>query len=278
MRFRYLAEHIYQRPWFITSEAHASIRVVFERALASGLTPPSTRADLAITDLFPQRPALAIDRDGLAEISVLGPVGKGLSKLEQSCGATSFEQIEADFAAARAGGARGILLNVNSPGGTVTGTPECAELVAQTARELPLAAYTDDTMASAAYYLAAGANRIFASRSASVGSIGVYIPWMDHSAQYAAAGLRPAPIVNTGGDLKALGFGGTLSEEQRAFLQAQVDADFAQFKEHVLAHRAVAPEAMRGQCLSGRAALAANLVDDLGGKPAARAWLLARAA
>ena len=97
MRFRYLAEHIYQRPWFITSEAHASIRVVFERALASGLTPPATRAELDLTELFPQRPALAIDRDGLAEISVLGPVGKGLSKLEQSCGATSFEQIEAEI-------------------------------------------------------------------------------------------------------------------------------------------------------------------------------------
>ena len=55
MRFRYLSEQIYLRPWFITPEAHASIRLVFERALASGLTVPRTAADLALSVLFPQR-------------------------------------------------------------------------------------------------------------------------------------------------------------------------------------------------------------------------------
>ena len=276
MRFRYLAEQIYLRPWFITPEAHASIRLVFERALATGLTLPKTAAEFSFTDLFPQRTGLTIDTEGVAEIHVLGPVGKGLSKIEQSCGATGFEQIAADFDTARAQGARAILLNVNSPGGTVTGTPECAALVADTAAEIPVCAYCDDTMASAAYYLAAGAGRIVATPSAAVGSIGVYIPWIDRSAQYAAAGLKPDPIVNTGGDLKALGFGGALTTEQRAHLQAQVDEDFALFKNHVLAHRLVAPEAMRGQCLSGQSALAANLVDEIGTKATARAWLVGK--
>ena len=128
-------------------------------------------------------------------------------------------------------------------------------------------------MASAAYYLAAGADAIVASPSAEVGSIGVYIPWMDYSQQLAAEGLKADPIVNKEGDLKALGFTGSLSAEQRAYLQTRVDDDFADFKAHVLKHRDVSPEAMRGQTLSGKQALATNLIDAEGDEADARALL-----
>lgn len=271
MRFPHLAEQIYHRPWFITAGAHASIRLIFERAIASGLfsgsfpspaSPASSASSESLTDLFPKRRPLTIDTDGIASIHIMGPIGKNLSKLEQSCGATGIEQVRAEHALALENGARGILLDFDSPGGTITGTPELAALIA--AKPVPTVAYTEDMMASAAYYIAAGADAIVASPSAEVGSIGVYIPWMDSSARYAAAGLKPDPIVNTGGDLKAIGFGGTLTEEQRAHLQAEVDTAFDGFKAHVLAHRAVSPDAMRGQCLSGPAAQSANLIDYIG--------------
>jgi ClpP class serine protease len=129
-------------------------------------------------------------------------------------------------------------------------------------------------MASAAYYLAAGATAIVASASAEVGSIGVYIPWVDASVAIAAQGLRPDPIVNTGGDLKAIGFGGTLTAEQRAHLQARVDEDFAAFKAHIRDYRDVPDSAMRGQTVSGPAAHASNLIDLQGDESAARTLLL----
>lgn len=267
MRFTHLAEQIYHRPWFITAEAHASIRLVFERALQSGsygpFHSPTPVSEETILDLFPKRRPLAIDQaTGIASIHIMGPLGKNLSKMEQSCGATGFEQIRADYAKAIAGGARGLLLDFDSPGGTITGTPELAALIAS--KPVPTVAYTEDIMASAAYYLAAGADMIVASPSASVGSIGVYIPWMDTSAAYEAKGYKPDPIVNTGGDLKAIGFGGKLTEAQRAHLQAEVDQDFADFKAHILNYRAVSDSSMRGQCMSGRAALLANLIDRIG--------------
>ena len=262
MRFPHLAEQIYCRPWLITPEAHASIRMVFERALASGLHEPRAE-EMSLLDMFPKRRALAIDDEtGIASIHVMGPLGKNLSKLEQSCGATGMEQIRGDYAKALDQGARGILLDFDSPGGTITGTPELAALIAE--KRVPTVAYTEDIMASAAYYLAAGADAIFASPSASVGSIGVYIPWMDTSAALEARGMKPDPIVNTGGDLKASGFGGKLSDVQRAHLQEEVDTIFEDFKEHVLNFRQVDAGAMRGQVLSGRQALNANLVDRLG--------------
>jgi signal peptide peptidase SppA len=269
MRFTHLAEQIYHRPWFITAEAHAAIRTVFERALATGLfsaggtaAVPSAQ-EMSLLDLFPKRRPLAIDEaTGIASIHVFGPLGKNLSKMEQSCGATGFEQIRADYAKALEKGARGLLLDFDSPGGTITGTPELASLIAS--KPLPTVAYTEDIMASAAYYLASGADLIVASPSASVGSIGVYIPWMDTSAAYERAGYKPDPIVNTGGDLKAIGFGGKLSEAQRAHLQEEVDEDFANFKAHIANYRAVPDHAMRGQVMSGRKAIESNLVDFIG--------------
>jgi signal peptide peptidase SppA len=279
MRFTHLAEQIYHRPWFITAEAHAAIRTVFERALSSGLfKSPGFRSmgfssgplitdvvaeEINLLDLFPKRRPLAIDKEtGIASIHIMGPIGKNLSKVEQSCGATGFEQIRADYAKALEKGARGILLDFDSPGGTITGTPELANLIAS--KPLPTVAYTEDMMASAAYYLAAGADAIFASPSASVGSIGVYVPWVDTSAAYERAGYKPDPIVNTGGDLKAAGFGGKLTAEQRAHLQEEVDEDFDNFKAHIANYRAVPDSAMRGQVMSGRKALEANLVDRIG--------------
>jgi len=269
MRFRHLSEHIYLRPWFITPEAHASIRIVFERALQS----QAGLVDEMIADI-PKRKPMAIDSNGIASIHVFGPLGKGLSKMEQSCGATGFEQIRADYSDALKAGAKGILLEVDSPGGTVVGTPEIAELVAS--KPVPTVAYTEDMMASAAYYIAAGSDAIVASQSALVGSIGTYIPWMDRSAQYAAAGIKPDPIVNTGGDLKAMGFGGALTPAQRAHLQESVDSDFADFKAHVKTYRSLPDSAMRGQVLNGREAIRSLLVDELGDMETAKAQLMKR--
>lgn len=271
MRFAHLAEQLYCRPWFITPEAHAAICLVFERALATGLHEPRAE-ELSLMDMFPKRRPLAIDAEtGIASIHVLGPIGKNMSKLEQSCGATGMEQIRDDYAKAQEKGARGLFLDFDSPGGTVTGTPELAALVAS--KPLPTVAYTEDIMASAAYYLAAGADAIFASPSASVGSIGVVIPWVDRSARYEREGMKPDPIVNAGGDLKAIGFGGRLTEAQRAHLQEGVDRDFADFKTHVRNYRAVPDSAMRGQSMNGRGALEANLVDRIGERSQAYAAL-----
>lgn len=267
MRFRHLAEQIYLRPWFITPEAHASIRMVFERATL----PQAGVIDELIADI-PKRKPMAIDANGIASIHIFGPLGKGLSKMEQSCGATGFEQIRADYSEAQKAGARGILLEVDSPGGTVIGTPEIADLVAS--KPIKTVVYTEDMMASAAYYIGAGADAIVSSQSALVGSIGVYIPWMDRSAQYAAAGIKPDPIVNTGGDLKAMGFGGTLTTAQRTHLQEAVDGDFAEFKRHITTYRDLPDSAMRGQVLNGRESIGAHLVDAIGDMDAAKAKLL----
>lgn len=272
MRFAHLQEQIYSRPWFITAAAHHGIRSLFESRFGRIAADTGSLA-VELADMVNPRRPMTVDQEGIATIHVLGPLGKNLSKLEKSCGTTSFEDIQSELALANANPAvRGILLHVDSPGGTVQGTPETASLIASSLK--PVVAYTEDMMASAAYYISAGARSIVASPSADVGSIGVYIPWVDRSGLNEMNGIRPDPIVNTGGDLKATGFGGVLTDAQRAHLQEQVDIDFAGFKAHVLAHRQVAEGAFRGQTVSGSQALDFNLVDLIGSLADARALLL----
>lgn len=272
MRFAQIHEQIYCRPWFITAAGHYTIRQLFETHIAKfGMTAKAEGLDLS--EMINARRPMAVDSEGIASIHVLGPLGKNLSKMEKSCGATSFEDIRSELAKANGDFAvKGILLQVDSPGGTVQGTPETAAAIAASAK--PVVAFTEDSMASAAYYISAGSKAIISSPSADVGSIGVYIPWVDRSALYAAAGLKPDPIVNTGGDLKALGFGGTLTPVQRTYLQEQVDADFAAFQAHIANHREVDNSAMRGQTLNGNAAVETGLVNAIGDLASARALLL----
>jgi ClpP class serine protease len=61
-----------------------------------------------------------------------------------------------------------------------------------------------------------------------------------------------------------MGFGGKLTEVQRDYLQQEIDEHLGDFKAHIRNYRAVGDGAMRGQCMSGRAALNANLIDRIG--------------
>lgn len=258
MRYAHIYEQVYCRPWLILPSTHAVLR----RVLADHLT-GRHRADSLFDDMVVPRPAYRLDQStGIARISVQGIIGKGLSKMEKSCGMTSTEDIHAELDQAQADGARGIFLQINSPGGTVTGLPELASRIRSL--DVPTRAYTDDMAASAAYWLAAAAGDIVASPSAEVGSVGVYIPWIDQSAAWDAQGLRAAPIVNTGGDLKATGFGPTLTDAQRAHLQESVDETFDDFRSFITADRAIPTEAMRGQTLSTRRAMEARMIDYIG--------------
>jgi len=65
-----------------------------------------------------------------------------------------------------------LLLMISSPGGAVAASDEIAHIVSKFQEEYPVYVYTADLMASGGYYIAAGANKIFAHRQAEVGSIG----------------------------------------------------------------------------------------------------------
>jgi signal peptide peptidase SppA len=96
-----------------------------------------------------------------------------------------------------------ILLWIDSPGGNSAGCDEAATDIAAAARQKPVYAFCDDLCASGAYYLGSQANKIYANRSALVGSIGVYSVLIDSSKLHERVGLTVHCI--KAGEFKAAG-------------------------------------------------------------------------
>jgi signal peptide peptidase SppA len=215
-----------------------------------------------LAQLFGEVPKAYIAEDGTGVIPIVGPIGKGLAPIERMTGAVDVNDIAdtIDEYCMNPQVTR-IAFQVSSPGGTVTGVEELANKVRNISK--PTMAYTDSEMASAAYWVASAADKVVASPSSTVGSIGVYMTVADMTEMAKAQGIKM--VVIKSGKFKGAGIPGTsLSEEQVANLQDSVDAIHADFKASVLQTRKlVKAEDMEGQVFSGKQAAQRNLVTGL---------------
>ncbi len=267
MRLQRIAEEIYHKPWFITPSAHAAVRRLFEAKLARTLgddgTDPANPDGLKDNPFYVQRSPARLDENQIGHVQILGVTGLGLSRIEKTCGNTDTQDVACELKQLAQDGARGILLCINSPGGLVTGTPELADVVST--MEIPVVVYVDNMCASAAYFAAAGADKIVATESAEIGSIGTLIPWQDTSGLEEKVGVVSDPIINSEGTYKGIFFSSSLSDEHRTYLQAEVDRKFGVFKSFVTQMRQVPDDACHGQMFMGIDALAVGLIDQVGG-------------
>lgn len=136
---------------------------------------------------------------------------------------------------------RAIMLDVESPGGTVDGTEELAAAVIAAGQSKPLYAYADGLMASAAYWTSCGAREIAASATAHVGSIGVLLMHREVSRALDNAGVKVNII--TAGHYKAAGnMAEPLSDEMRAYIQSNIDSVYELFLQAVEQGRQVTRE------------------------------------
>lgn len=122
-----------------------------------------------------------------------------------------------------------IMLAIDSPGGTVAGTSDLADEIRNARKSKPVWAHIEDLGASAAYWAASQAERIFANAAtALVGSIGTIQTVYDVSANFEKEGVKT--FVFSTGPLKGTGAMGTkMTEEQAAYLQDLVDSMQASF-------------------------------------------------
>lgn len=164
-----------------------------------------------------------------------------------------------------------ILLDVDSPGGTVDGIEELADTVAAVNAAKPVYAYADGLMASAGYWLSCHAREIAAPSTAEVGSIGVVLMQREISRALDTMGVSYSVI--TAGHYKAAGNPvQPLTEEMRAYLQSGVDEVYELFLQHVERGRGVSREkalAMAdGRVFLAGEALKTGLVDRICSKEA----------
>lgn len=197
----------------------------------------------------------------IAVIKVYGILGKHLSGLETACGGIDVDAIAAELDACAADpSVLAIVLDFDSPGGTVTGIPELAARIRATAK--PVYAFTSSQCCSAAYWLAASCRQVYCTPSSDVGSIGVYIALCDDSEWWKKEGYKLELI--KAGKFKAMGISGQpLADEERALLQADVDRIYAMFAADIRVNRpGVADETMQGQTFMGAHAVAAGLAGE----------------
>lgn len=172
---------------------------------------------------------------------------------------TACDELRAAIAAALADERVSVIcFDFDSPGGQVLGIPEAAGTILAARDAKPCIAFSAGLMCSAAYWLAAQCDAVFASPSATVGSIGVFMAFLDTSRRLEANGYR-MELFSTG-KYKGAGVTGTLTPAQRERYQEQVEALFAEFKE-ALSPRGIPPEAMQGQTFFGAEASRFRLVD-----------------
>jgi protease-4 len=170
----------------------------------------------------------------------------------------------------------GVVISINSPGGSTTGSEELYRNIRQLAARKPLVAFVDGTAASGGYITALAADHIVARETSLVGSVGVLFQYPDLSRLLERAGVRVEEIKSAPLKAEPSPFHPT-SPEARAVLQ-QIVGDTADWFRHLVAERRGLSEAdagavSTGRVYSGRQALPLRLVDELGGEREAVAWL-----
>ena len=207
-----------------------------------------------------ESPLLTIE-DGIGVVAIEGPILRKPDLFARIFfGATSAEDIgEALREAGERDDIKAVFLNIDSPGGTVAGTPELAAAVKALNGSKPVYAFSSGLMCSAAYWIASQARAIYATPSAQVGSIGVVQAVIDNSAALDKAGIKVE--VFSVGKYKAMGAPGTpLTDDQRELIQSNLAEIAAEFHDAVLSRgRAIPAEAMEGQTFSGKQAQRHNL-------------------
>ena len=199
--------------------------------------------------------------NGVGVVAIEGPILRKPDLFARVfMGATDSDEIgDAIREASERDDIKAVFLDIDSPGGTVAGTPELAAAVASLNERKPVYAFSSGLMASAAYWIASQARAIYATPSAQVGSIGVVQAFLDQSAALESAGLKVE--VFSVGKYKAMGAPGSrLTDDQRELIQSNLEDIAADFHAAVLARgRSIPAEAMEGQTFSGRQAQRYNL-------------------
>ena len=254
-------------PWMIARERLSEIRGIYQTHMRGDkIDTKAIEAQLALViGEQPERGKYDI-QDGVAIIPLKGVVSKELSFFSFLFGGVSTQGVAIMFKDALANGdVESILLDIDSPGGTVDGTQELAELIYGARGQKPIIAYTDGKMASAAYYIGAAADSIYISGDMpEIGSIGVVMSHVDYSKQDEMYGVKETEIY-AGKYKRIASYTQPLSKEGKAYLQGQVDYVYSIFVNDVAKYRGRSVEDVLnmadGKIFIGRQALDVGLVD-----------------
>lgn len=253
MKYQRIIRAVRESVWAIHPKRLADILDVLEFKAGGGeLSRDEIRAYMELEAAA--RPARSQAANGVAVIGVRGIISHRIEEVDDISGpgGTSAERLtQRIIAAANDDSVQAIVLDIDSPGGTVNGVPEAADMIRGARAQKPILAVANSLAASAAYWLASAADELSITPSGEVGSIGVFAAHSDISAALEMLGEKVTLI--HAGKYKVEGNPfEPLSTEARDEIQRRVDQVHGDFIGAVAKHRGTTAAAVKADYGQGR--------------------------
>jgi len=258
-------------PWALMPERLNAVAAVLARwsqdVPAGEDVLASVATDRAVREARRQA-ATAVSSGGIAVLPLYGVVTQRGNMVDEVSGpgCVSTQQFAAALRQALADDTVSqILIDIDSPGGSVYGVSELADEIASARAKKPVVAIANSLAASAAYWIGCSASEFYVTPGGEVGSIGVWQAHFDYSQAFAAEGITPTLI--SAGKYKVEGNPyAPLDEEAQGFMQSRVDDYYASFTKAVARGRGVPIAQVRegmgqGRVIGAEAAQSEGMVD-----------------
>ena len=239
----------------VLSLAAASVIVLRSR----GDKPGSGKDAKALLNLSP--------KESVGWVSIRGPIMSSETGKPWERGAEQWARRIEQLAETK--GVKAIVLDINSPGGSVGAVQEIYTRILRVKKEkkIPFVALFGDVSASGGYYLGAACDKIVAHPGTLTGSIGVIFSVSNLEGLFQKIGYKAEPIKS--GKHKDIGSPARpMTAEERKILQDLIDDAYGQFVQAVADGRKMSVDEVKpladGRIYSGRQALELKLVDQLG--------------
>ena len=273
MKTELLIAEFLSTPWALMPERLNAVSAVMARWSNHA---PATTEVLAgidvdkVTREARRQNATSVSGGGIAVLPLYGVITQRGNMIEDVSGpgsvstqkfAAALRQALADESVSQ------ILIDIDSPGGSVYGVAELADEIVAARTQKPIIAIANSLAASAAYWIGCSASEFYVTPGGEVGSIGVWQAHFDYSQALAAEGVTPTLI--SAGTYKVEGNPyAPLDPEAQAFMQSRVDDYFLAFSKAVAKGRGVPIAQVRngmgqGRVLGADAALEQNMVDGI---------------
>ena len=204
--------------------------------------------------------------NGIAVLPVTGTLVHRLGGMRPFSGMTGYDGIVACLQQAMADSqVRGILLDIDSPGGQAAGAFDCADMIYRLRQQKPVWALCNDTACSAAMLLASACSRRLVTQTSRIGSIGVMMSHVSYAGHLAQAGVDITLIYAGAHKVDGNQFE-ALPAEVRQDMQQRIDAARRMFAEKVAMFTGLSIDAVTGTeaaVFEGQSGIEAGLADEL---------------
>ena len=258
-KFSHLSSLVFNKPLMVTQDYAETIAVVLSDRLNLDVEGLQIKSDAK------EQREVATNK-GVAVIPIVGSMSHRSTGIEAMSGMTSYSTLQRQFEAAfNDPNVGSILMDIDSPGGSVAGAFDFRDYLMSKKGTKPVYALARDAMCSAAYLIGSTADKVYATQTARVGSIGVVAMHTDASGKMEKEGLKPTFI--SAGKFKTAGNPyEKLEGDKLKYLQDSVDESYDMFINAVADARGIDKKVIRdteARVYGGKKAVEIGLADGI---------------